>query len=469
MNFISNRFKKKFNYLFLISFLLSFLFSLFAIARHYLFQSNAYDLGLFDQWLWLSSKGLPPFSSMTGLHMFADHGAWFLYIASLVYKFSPSINLLLISQAFALCFTTVPIWFIAKNASLDDSKSFFVCILYLLQPVVFNVNIFDFHPEVWAMPFIALTYLAERKNKIIIWSILLFIILGTRDGLVLFVIGLGLEQAFKRRLIWASIALFIGSSWLYLLNNIIYPPLHNRSTAIMAIGRYSKLGGDFKEIIQNLYSNPMLIIEQIDFYDSFFYLLILILPFVFLWKKKSLIVLTSFIPLFLSNILSEAYAQRTLIHHYSLPFSIIGTVAVIDGFAFNSKNKSYLNIKNNFIWLFLIWGMLSKPWFFTGPYLRRISYTIPFEKVTKLIESNHKVLTTSYFVPHLSQRQYIRFPESLDELNSINEYDILLLNKDDPGWGSSKKIQQEFVKKAKLTNWKCELLNKKIDFCQKIN
>ena len=52
-----------------------------------------------------------------------------------------------------------------------------------------------------------------------------------------------------------------------------------------------------------------------------------------------------------------------------------------------------------------------------------------FEKITNLIESNHKVLTTSYFVPHLSQRQYIRFPESLDELNSINEYDILLLIK----------------------------------------
>ena len=198
--------------------------------------------------------------------------------------------------------------------------------------------------------------------------------------------------------------------------------------------------------------------------------MILILPFVFLWKKKSLIVLTSFIPLFLSNILSEAYAQRTLIHHYSLPFSIIGTVAVIDGFAFNSKNKSYLNIKNNFIWLFLIWGMLSQNHGSLQDHiLGRISYSIPFEKITKLIESNHKVLTTSYFVPHLSQRQYIRFPESLDELNSINEYDILLLNKDDPGWGSSKKIQQEFVKKAKLTNWKCELFNKKIDFCQKIN
>ena len=61
------------------------------------------------------------------------------------------------------------------------------------------------------------------------------------------------------------------------------------------------------------------------------------------------------------------------------------------------------------------------------------------------LDIKQKFLTTSYFVPHLSQRQYIRFPESLDELNSINEYDILLLNKDDPGWGSSRKIQQEEV------------------------
>ena len=28
--------------------------------RHHWLQSNAYDLGLFDQWVWLISQGLPP-------------------------------------------------------------------------------------------------------------------------------------------------------------------------------------------------------------------------------------------------------------------------------------------------------------------------------------------------------------------------------------------------------------------------
>ena len=54
------------------------LFWLSAAARHGLLQSNAYDLGLFDQWAWLISRGLPPISSMEQVHVLADHGAWML-------------------------------------------------------------------------------------------------------------------------------------------------------------------------------------------------------------------------------------------------------------------------------------------------------------------------------------------------------------------------------------------------------
>ena len=47
--------------------------------RHDLLQSNAYDLGLFDQWVWLIGRGLEPVSSMEHVHVLADHGAWLLY------------------------------------------------------------------------------------------------------------------------------------------------------------------------------------------------------------------------------------------------------------------------------------------------------------------------------------------------------------------------------------------------------
>jgi len=52
-----------------------------AATRHGLLQSNAYDLGLFDQWAWLIGSGAAPISSMEQVHVLADHGAWMLYLA----------------------------------------------------------------------------------------------------------------------------------------------------------------------------------------------------------------------------------------------------------------------------------------------------------------------------------------------------------------------------------------------------
>ena len=63
-------------------------------SRHGLLQSNAYDLGLFDQWAWLISSGAAPISSMEHVHVLADHGAWMLYLAGGAYRILPSIQLL---------------------------------------------------------------------------------------------------------------------------------------------------------------------------------------------------------------------------------------------------------------------------------------------------------------------------------------------------------------------------------------
>ena len=143
-----------FKKLFLITTFSSLSFFVLAVLRHYLLQSNAYDLGLFDQWIYLTSKNLPSYSSMTGLHMFADHGAWTLYIISVLYKLIPDINILFLSQSLSLCFTTIPLWLLCKKNNLSSKVGFLVGIFWLLQPVVFNINLFDFHPEVWALSLI---------------------------------------------------------------------------------------------------------------------------------------------------------------------------------------------------------------------------------------------------------------------------------------------------------------------------
>ena len=455
---------KSFRHVCSISFVFLIIFWALSISRHLLLHSNAYDLGLFDQWIWLASKGEPPYSSMTGLHLFADHGAWTLYIASLVYKVFPSVYILLFSQSFSLCFTTIPLWFLCKSKEISDRNSLLIILCWLFQPVVFNINLFDFHPEVWAMPLLSLFYLFEKRNKLSLCLLFAFFILGTRDGLVLLIFGLGIEQFLKKKF-WFSLGLFFTSTtWFVFLNNFAFPALNGDKGTVMALSRYEAYGSNFSEIILNILLQPNLLLSNIDWEGSFFYLIILFLPVLFFLRRISFQTLVVSIPLLVTNILSESSAQRDLVHQYSLPISLIIIISLINGF---QKNNFYFRYNFRLIWILLCWSALAKPWFFTGPYLDRIKLMSSSNEAFAFINKNANVITTSYLVPHLSQRKFIKFPNNKNQLDSdLKIYQMLLLNPEDPGWGSSEEIQKYYLKSAKDRGWDCRVWQNGQEFCQ---
>ena len=462
-NFRSDIYFKK---LFLITTFSSLAFFALAVLRHYLLQSNAYDLGLFDQWIWLTSRNLPSYSTMTGLHMFADHGAWILYFISALYKLIPDINILFLSQSLSLCFTTIPLWLLCKKNNLSSKVGFLIGTFWLLQPTVFNINLFDFHPEVLAMPWVGFYYYFEKNKNFTISILLTFLILGTRDGLVLLIFGFGLEQILKKKFGRAFILFLISILWFLFLNNLMYPILNGDKGSVMALARYSSYGDSFVEILFTLFFNPLYVLKNVNLIDSIFYLLILFAPAFVFWKNISFITLISSFPLVFSNILSESSSQRTLIHQYSLPIVLIIVVSVINGIA---KNKDiFIYSKKAFLWMIICWAALAKPLFFAGHYLTRLDSIIPAREAFKEIPKNANVITTSYLVPHLSQRSFIKYPKNEDDIKSdLNEFNILLLNPLDPGWDSSNKLQKKYIKTAKENNWECLKWDNGLELCKK--
>lgn len=121
-------------------------------VRHILFQSAAWDLAIFDQAVYLISLGQAPLSSFTGFHMLGDHGALILYPLALLYKIFPSVYWLLAVQALSLGAGGTMVWLLAKQRGLTDRSALLAMAIYCLYPLVFNINLFDFHPEVIAVP-----------------------------------------------------------------------------------------------------------------------------------------------------------------------------------------------------------------------------------------------------------------------------------------------------------------------------
>ncbi|MDA7435584.1 DUF2079 domain-containing protein [Synechococcus sp. AH-601-C19] len=438
-----------------------------AASRHWLLQSNAYDLGLFDQWAWLVGKGLPPISTMEDVHLLADHGAWMFYGSGLLYWLHPSIHWLLASQALALSLTAIPIWMLATQAGLSRRLCWFSCLLWWLQPLVFNVNLFDFHPETWVIPGLAMAIWCQRQKRLGGWLLLLVLMLGCRDGLVLVTVGLSLSLLIQRRWSWAIAGAGLSGTWILLLNQWLYPLFRNGEGPKAAGRMFAHLGDSFGEILFTLISRPWLAFTQIDLGGGAFYLLLLILPALPFWRRRSLVILSAALPLVLVNLNAEAASYRTLIHHYSLPLAVLSVTAAIDGLALQPRKAFPWK---GVIWAVTIWVALAKPWFFTGPYLNRINMVNDAQQAISKITPQDRVLTTSYFVPQISQRQHVAFAKQSQSKQAFNNnWTVFLLNPNQPGWGSKKSIQKRLLNQAKEKNWDCESWPSGLTLCRRPN
>jgi hypothetical protein len=99
--------------------------------RHLLFQSTAFDLGIFDQCIYLISQGIKPISSFMGYHILGDHAAWIHYILAIPYKIYPSVYWLFLVQSLALALGALPTWYLAIQAGLKESQAIAVATAYL--------------------------------------------------------------------------------------------------------------------------------------------------------------------------------------------------------------------------------------------------------------------------------------------------------------------------------------------------
>jgi len=73
-----------------------------SLRRFNLFGAQAFDLGIFQQGVWLLANGFNPFVTIRGWHIFADHFSPILFAFVPFYKFFPHPFWLFLGQTVAL-------------------------------------------------------------------------------------------------------------------------------------------------------------------------------------------------------------------------------------------------------------------------------------------------------------------------------------------------------------------------------
>ncbi|MBD0304072.1 MAG: DUF2079 domain-containing protein [Tolypothrix sp. T3-bin4] len=414
--------------------------------RHALFQSNAFDLGWFDQAVYLISQGQNPIVSIGGFHILGDHAAWIFYPLALLYKIYPNVHWLFAVQAIALSIGALPTFHLARQAGLKESLAIAMAAVYLLYPLVFNVNLFDFHPEVIALPLLLGAILAAQLGRVGAFCIAIAFILGCKAVLSLTVAAMGFWLlVFEKRRWCGVIALFAGVAWFLIATQWIIPFFSGHEAA--AVGRYAYLGNSVLEIAQNLLFKPGLVLGKVFSLDTFEYLGLLVLPVIWGLSPQHLTPLVVAIPTLALNILSESPSQRNLVHQYSLPVLPFLLLVVIGSLA--AKRAWLQNRRGIVLWALIAFLTLAKYGYFGSKYLETGDTQEATREAIAQIQSKGGVLVPSQVAPHLSHRPLVKLAIAGSESAELTPFQYVLLNLRHPGFGSTPQVVISLLERLK--------------------
>jgi uncharacterized membrane protein len=193
---------------------------------HARFGTFGFDLGIFDQGVWLLSRFQDPFVTIRGLPLFGDHASYILVLVAPLYWLWADPRLLLLLQVVGLAIPAVSVYLIGTRRLGGSLAGLAMAAAYLAFPAVQWAAIWSFHPETLAAGFLGLAALAADRQRWRQMAIWLALALLCKEDVGLVVAGFG-------ALLWATghasvgrRTLAAGLGW-FLLTALVLIPLAN--------------------------------------------------------------------------------------------------------------------------------------------------------------------------------------------------------------------------------------------------
>lgn len=385
------------------------LFISWTLQNHYTFGTFGFDLGIFDQGVWLLSQFKEPFITVMGTHLFGDHTSFILILLVPLYWIWPSVNVLLVVQCLVLGMAAIPAFLLGRWMLRNEWLALCVAIAYLLQPVVAYTNLEQFHPDAFEIPLVLFVFYFMVRGR---WKMFLgcvITLLLVKEDVALFTLPLGVYVAMRYNRWIGFLTAGISLAYFILVVLVILPGFNH----VGNLDVYRIPFGGLSGLIKTTFTHPWEVVSLAFGPDKPLYLLQLLLPLALL-PLGSMVVFTAVGPL-LSNLLSNFPYQHWIQYHYAT--LIVPTLIVSAVFTLSKIPRGLTRILPAVALVVAslggqyYWG--PSPWSrVPAPLVREPSPSInEFRTATFLIPPDAHLATFYRFVPHLSHREQIyEFP-----------------------------------------------------------
>ncbi|MFA6382776.1 MAG: DUF2079 domain-containing protein [Candidatus Buchananbacteria bacterium] len=303
-----------------------FLFLFIGFWKYFNFAYTALDLGIINQVFYNSSLGAWFASSIHPPSYLGDHFSPILFLLLPIYFFYPRPQTLIIFQTAFLALACWPIYLIAKKA-LDKKWAVVMALAWLVNPIVQNINLFEFSFLPLAVFFILWTFYFYQTKKFRPFLLFAFLALLVREDVALVILMFGLIAFFeKRKLKWWLVPIIISGGYFFLALKITRILAPNGQYKFFVY--YAWLGETPALAIKNLLFKSRLVVLHLFTVNNLVFLLGLFLPLVFLPLLNPWYLLLSAL-IFAQLFLGSGGSMVVLQTHYSsllLPPSFIAAI-----------------------------------------------------------------------------------------------------------------------------------------------
>jgi uncharacterized membrane protein len=301
-------------------------FGAYTCVQHMRFKTYAYDLGTFDQGIWLAGHGTDYFVTVRGLPLLGDHVRVFSFLLAPMYWVVDDVRALLVLQsiviaagAFFVCRIALRVLPARPMIALALAASF------LLHPANQNLNLDHAHPDAFAMTFLLASVDFLGAGRLVAFAVAAALAMSCKEDVPLAFAALGAVLMLDRSRRRLGFAIAATASAYFLFAMLVVLPSFNGAG-------FFRLGP--KGFLTSLWSHGTeapWILEKLTGAESLTYLLQIGATNLYLFLLAPLSVVPA-LPQIAANLLSDAHYMRDLEFHYQtsvVAFFYIGTIAAL--------------------------------------------------------------------------------------------------------------------------------------------
>ncbi len=320
---------------------------------------------------------------------------------------------LLVLQALTLTGAAIPIYLIARDR-FSPGIGLLWGAAYLIYPPTLYINLTDWHEIALAPPLLAFA-IWFMLNKRYRWMLaMLLIALLIREEIGLIVSAFGLYLLLAHRSWWWGAPIAVGGFAFTAITTLLIVPAFGSAAAgdYLYLDRYGYLGNSVPEIALSLFSDPLLVLENLLVPDKMTFAALLFVPLGLLSLLGADLLILA-LPTLGYLLLSNELSQYDITSQYHAPLAPMLFAAAIIGSSRLARGRPRLGPAFATAGLvtclagYLAFGAgpgsqtVSPDTFEIGDRARRLS------EIARQIPSGASVAAQDHLVPHLSRREFI--------------------------------------------------------------